>query len=218
MYNLLKKGFKMKKLVAVASLLFSSQVFAFDVEPVMEDEYVIDGQWEWSMTAFNTSFDDSVLAEGIETSALGFGVDVDYIQNNWITTMSAEYMSYKDNDSFSEYVVGDGWSNKGDVSTEGSDAAGLLIGVATGYMHFLGEDNDVAVIGQVGMNFMAYSERSILLCEDCYSEDIDMDGGLFLKAGIVKDTGSFNLGIYAKTYLSGDSMGTTFGISVGSSY
>ncbi len=208
----------MKKLVAVTSLLLSSQLFAFESESVAEENYVIDDQWQWSITLSNTGFDDSVLKEGIDTSAIGFGVDLDYIDNNWITTFSADYLAYDDNNSFEQYVVGSGWQNKGDESTESSNASGVLLGVATGRMYFFGDNQDVAVIGQVGMSFMAYSERSISYCDDCYSEDIDVDGGLFLKAGIVKDTGSFNIGLHAKTYLSGDSMGTTFGISVGSSY
>lgn len=93
-----------------------------------------------------------------------------------------------------------------------------MIGAAIGKINFFGETQDMAIYGQVGINFMIYSERSIALCDDCYSEDIDVDGGVYLKAGLVKDTGAFNLGIHAKTYVTGDSLETAFGISVGSTY
>jgi hypothetical protein len=207
----------MKKLVAVTSLLLSSHLSAFESAPLLGNEYVLDEQWEWGFSVSRTGFDDSVLTEGIENSALGFSFDVDYIKNNWITTISAQYLSYDDNYEFSQYVVGSGWANSGDESTESSDASGTLVGIATGHMYFFGETNDVAVIGQAGVDFMASSKRSIAFCDDCNSEDIDVDGGLFLKAGIVKDTGPFNLGLNVKTYLSGD-LGTTLSVSFGSTY
>jgi len=207
----------MKKLLTVTSLLLSSHLYAVEIEPVAENKYVISSQWEWNISVLHTSLDSSVLVEGIDDKAIGFGVDADYIQNNWITTISAQYLAYDDNNEFSQYVVGDGFANRGDESTEDSDASGLLIGIATGHMYFFGEKNDIAVIAQAGINSMVVSERSIALCDDCHSEDIDVDGGFFLKAGVVKDTGSFSLGFHATTYLSGD-MGTTFSISAGSTY
>ena len=207
----------MKRLITATSFLLSSHLYAVEAESIAENKYVIDSQWDWNISVLHTSLDDNVLIEGIDNNAIGFGVDADYIQNNWITTISAQYLAYDDNNEFSQYVVGAGFANRGDESTEGSDASGLLIGIATGHMYFFGEKNDIAVIAQVGVNTMINSERSITLCDNCHSEDIDVDGGLFLKGGIVKDTGSFSLGFHATTYVSGD-LGTTFSISAGTTY
>ena len=207
----------MKNIIATTSLLLSLPLYAVETVPVEDNNYVVNSQWEWNISVLHTSFDESVQLEGIDDTANGIAVNADYIQNNWITTISGQYLIYDDNNEFSQYVVGDGFANRGDESTEGSDASGLLIGIATGHMYFFGEKNDIAVIAQVGVNTMVSSERSIALCDNCHSEDIDVDGGLFLKAGVVKDTGSFSLGFHATTYVSGD-IGTTFSISAGSTY
>lgn len=213
----------MKKITLALSLVLSFQLHAFEetetgIVTEAENIYVVDNQWEWSISVTQTNFDNNVGFYGIEDSALGFSVDVDYIKSHWITTLSASYLAYDDNWEFNQEVVGKGFGNRGDRSNETSDASGVLLGAAIGRIHFFGEASDAAIYGQLGADFMVYSERSIGFCDDCYSEDIDVDGGVFLKVGFVKDTDIVNIGFHAKTYLRGDSIDTVFGISVGSTY
>jgi len=211
------KGIIVKKVVVALSLLLSSQLHAAENNAV-ENVNEPDAQWQWSLAINSHAFDDSVAFEGIDDSAIGFSAHIDYIKNSWLTTVSAEYVSYDDNNEFSQDVVGSGFTNRGDVSRESSDASGFLLGVALGKIYYVGNEQDVAVFGQVGVDVMTASERSISLCDDCHSEDIDVDGGVYLRAGVTKDTGYFNLGFHAKAYVTGDSLNTAFGISAGSTF
>lgn len=243
-----KKDFKMKKLIVALICILPIELLAFEALPsvekptaeqttaeqptveqssleqpieeqsIEEQPYLIDNTWAFSVAINQTNFDNRVTYFGIDDSAFGMSFDIDYISNNWITTLSTEYLSYDDNAEFSQTVVGQGFINNGDLSDESSDASGLLVGIAIGKLFFFGESNDITVIGQVGINAMLYSERSIAFCDNCYSEDIDIDGGAFIKAGVVKDINQFSFGLHTKFYLSGDQLNSTFGISVGSTY
>ena len=71
------------------------------------------------------------------------------------------------------------WFNDGDISTESSDAGAVTGYVATGYEWKFGADQDLTVLAQVGYTHLFSSERSIDYCRNCYSEDIDIDGGVY---------------------------------------
>ncbi|WP_448563389.1 hypothetical protein [Thalassotalea ganghwensis] len=207
----------MRKLSLVAGLMlaFNASVYANEPMEIQEDEQ---GSWSWSISVNTNRFDESVKSEGIEESATGFSIDLDYIKNQWITTLSASYLSYDDNASFKQEVVGTGWANKGDRSTKSSDASGLLIGVASGMAQYYGENQDIAVYGQGGIDIMTRSERTIPGCSNCSEQDIDLDGGVFVKGGIKKVSQGFNMGLYVKYYLTGDGLNSSVGLSFGSSF
>lgn len=176
------------------------------------------GKWSWGITGSHNTFDESVFAQGIEDSATGFGFELDYEKSGWYTTVSAEYLAYDDNLTFRQKVIGTGWANKGDSSTKSSNASGLLMGMASGVVRYYGESNDIGLYAQGGINIMARSERTIEACSNCSSQDIDIDGGLFIKTGVKKKFGRMNIGLHAKYYLSGDSLNSTLALSIGSDF
>ena len=208
----------MKKQPLLFPLLLSLSLNAAADEQVSADDPALEGEWAWSMSVTSSVLDDSVLKEGIDDSAFGFSLDADYLRDSWITSLSVEYLEYDDNASFSQEVVGSGLINKGDRSSETSDASGLLLGVATGPLGYFGENNDIAWYAQGGFNFMINSERSIGYCDNCDSEDIDIEGGLFVKVGIIKNLESFSIGLHAKQYVISESLGSTIYLSAGTKF
>lgn len=81
----------------------------------------------------------------------------------------------------------------------------MLLYAATGPLWTLGEKQDTFAYLQGGVSGVFGSERSIGNCSNCFSEDIDISGGLFAKAGLVKNVSkSIALGFQLTQYLSGD--------------
>lgn len=123
-------------------------------------------------------------------------------------------MVYDDNQEFSQTVIGDGFLNDGDISVESSSANGVLLSDATGYRWAFGEKGDVTATLQGGFGVMVASQRRIENCSNCFSEDIDIDGGAFIKASLMKKNETFDIGIFAQQYLGGDGVTNAFGIAV----
>jgi hypothetical protein len=51
---------------------------------------------------------------------------------------------------------------------------------------------------------MLASERGISNCSNCYSEDIEIDGGIYGVLGVGQTLGSLDLSVQFQQYLSGD--------------
>lgn len=176
------------------------------------------GDWSFSGSVGQASFDsDSALQEGVDDSAWVLGVSGDYIQNNWVSSVGVDIVFYDDNQKFSQEVEGTGIINNGDRSTETSSASGGIIYVASGYQWLHGEEQNVALRLQGGFGLMTFSERSIGSCTNCYSEDIDIDGGLFIKASALRSGESVSVGGYIQQYV-GDGINTVIGITIASSF
>lgn len=60
----------------------------------------------------------------------------------------------------------------------------------------------LAVAG--GLSSAVYSERSIANCVDCRAEDIDLDGGGYVKLAGGFKAGAVNLGLLYRNFVSGD--------------
>lgn len=176
------------------------------------------GSWAWHANAVTISLDSEAAAsQGVEDSAYSIGASASYLADGWVTSLGLDVIIYDDNETFTQTVIGDGAFNDGDRSVESSDATAGLFSVSTGYQWEFGEDNDFAVQAQGGFSFIVFSERSIAYCSDCYSEDIDLDGGAFVRASLVKSTSSVSFGVFAQQYVSGD-IDNAFGIFIGSSF
>lgn len=201
----------MKNFLGLAALtLLSTNVFA--EEEIKPADL---GYWSFGGTAAIVNIDEeTALLQGIEDSAYSVGFIADYHNSGWVTSLGLDIVVYDDNQEFSQTVIGDGLLNNGDISTESSSANGVLLSVATGYRWEFGEKNDVAATLQGGFGVMLASERSIENCSNCFSEDIDVDGGAFVKASLMKRTDSFDIGIFAQQYLGGDGITNAFGIAV----
>ena len=55
-----------------------------------------------------------------------------------------------------------------------------------------------------GLSGIFFSERSISSCSNCYSEDIDIDGGLYGVLGVGHKLGYFDIGLQFHQYFTGD--------------
>lgn len=172
-------------------------------------------EWQFGGRVGTLSIDsDSAQQEGIDDTAYLVGGYVDYIQNGWVTSINLDIAVYDDNEEFEQLVEGDGVFNDGDRSYESSDASAVLISIATGYQWSFGEDDSVSTRAQAGFTAVVASERSISFCSDCFSEDIDIDGGAFVKASLEKDTGPVTIGLYYQQFLASDGLSNSFGLNI----
>lgn len=204
----------MKKLALATSLLALSSTGVMAQESAAK----FTGTWGFGGHAALISINsDTAKQQGIDKSAYLIGMTGDYSQNNWVTSLGVDIIVYDDNNQFKQVVEGQGSFNRGDVSTEKSSANGVLLSVATGYQWLVGEEQNVALRLQGGASAMVNSERSIESCSNCYSQDIDVDGGLFVKASALRNTDSLSFGVFLQQYL-GDGLSTAFGVTLASRF
>lgn len=179
----------------------------------------MDGEWEFGGRFGMVNIDsDTALQQGIDDSAYLVGGFTDFVQNGWVTSAAIDIIVYDDNEEFRQLVEGDGIFNDGDRSIESSDASAGLFSVATGYQWYLGEDSKTVTRAQVGFTAVFASERSISNCSDCFSEDIDVDGGAFIKGSVERELGAFAVGVYFQQYLGGDGLSNSLGINISTGF
>jgi len=85
---------------------------------------------------------------------------------------------------------------------------------AFGRLWAVGQENDIIFSAQGGFSAVMSSERSISYCDDCHSEDIDIDGGAFVRGGIVKNFENVAVGLQATHYLSGDGLKNNLALTI----
>ena len=179
----------------------------------------MEGDWEFGGRVGMLNIDsDTALQQGIDDSAYVVGGFTNYVQNGWVTSAALDIVVYDDNEEFRQLVESDGIFNDGDLSIESSDASAGLFSVATGYQWYLGEDNNTITRAQIGFTAVFASERSIVNCDDCFSEDIDVDGGAFIKGSIERNLGSVAVGLYLQQYLGGDGLSNSIGINISTGF
>ena len=185
---------------------------------IAQDIQVAPSEWSFSGYAGQASIDSTTaLQEGVDDNAWIVGFSADYMHSNWVTSVGLDVMLYDDNQKFNQEVEGNGVFNDGDRSTESSSANGYLLYAATGYQWLFTEQQNVAVRLQGGYSHMFSSERSIGTCTNCYSEDINVDGGVFAKATVLRAGESVSFGAFLQQYF-GDGVNTVFGITIASSF
>ena len=161
------------------------------------------GSWSWSGHIDHVALDDEAAwEEGIEDSATAIGFAGEYYTNNSEMTLSLgmNFLFYHDNAAFAQYVE-DYW---GDIDYEESDASAMTLFVEYGPKYRFGQDNLSFVVVRGGANAVFFSERAISGCRNCYSEDIDIDGGVYGVLGIGRTLGSLDIGLQFQQYFSGD--------------
>ncbi|GLR70541.1 hypothetical protein [Agaribacter marinus] len=210
----------MKKfgIISVALAALSFNLCAQETEKSVEeiDAY---GYWDYGLRLGITSIDDlTARSEGIDESAYIVGLDVDYTKSNWVTTFTLDILVYDDNAKFSQEVEGTGLFNDGERSRASSSATGGFISIGTGYQWIADEGGTIALRAQGGFGAVVYSERSISNCSNCRSEDIDVDGGAFVKLSADKDFGTVTVGIFAQQFLGGDGLDNIYGLRFSSGF
>lgn len=198
--------------LAIGSL-FSANLLANELDLSQE------GNWSFGAdTSFVGLESEQAAKEGIDESAYTLGIEANYSKSNWLTTVSTQILMFDDNNEFRQAVEGSGWLNEGDRDVKSSDASAVIFSVATGRYWQFGEKKDVRVAAQLGFSTVGASERSIANCSDCRSEDIDIDGGAFIKAGVTKDLGAVNIGLQATQYISGDGLKNSLGFTLSTKF
>lgn len=202
----------MKKIICALALAGFSNI-AFAQNNINNNVYVPVDSWDWGGRLAVVSIDEeTALTQGVDDTAYLIGFEGNYRQSSWVTSLGMDIVVYDDNEEFSQTVIGDGLFNDGDVSVESSSATGVLVSVATGYEWRFTASNEVALQWQVGYSHMFASDRSIDNCNDCFSEDIDVDGGVFTAVSLMKSNKDFDLGLLVQQYLSGDGLDNSIGL------
>jgi hypothetical protein len=204
------KGRKMQKSIGVA-LLLAMSCSAYS----QTNDEVLPHGWEYSIHVGSASIDsETAVQEGIKDSALAIGIFADYRQNGWLSRVGLDMFIYDDNEEFEQIVEGQGVFNDGDISTESSDAQAFALSAATGYEFRFGENNASSVSLLGGFTAMVSSERSITDCTNCFSEDIDVDGGVFVAGTLSHDFESFGMGLHVRQYIGGDGLDSIIGLQI----
>jgi len=161
------------------------------------------GNWSWSGHVDHVTIDSEAAAEAfIEDSATELGVAAEYYTNTSENTLSLglNLLFYRDNAAFHQYVE-DYW---GDESYSESDATAVMLFAEYGPKYRFGQDNMSFVVVRGGISGIFASERGISNCSNCYSEDIDIDGGAYGVLGIGHTLGGIDLSLQFQQYFSGD--------------
>jgi hypothetical protein len=159
--------------------------------------------WSWSGHVDHVTIDSEAAAEQwIEDSATAIGGAAEYYSSKTENTLvlGASVLLYHDNAEFAQYVE-DYW---GDVDYTESDATAFMLFAEYGPKYRFGQDNMSFFSVRGGVSGILASERSISNCSNCYSEDIEIDGGVYGVLGIGQTLGSLDLSLQFQQYLSGD--------------
>ncbi len=182
----------------VTTLIASTQVFA-QQRPAPQPS----GSWSWSGHVDHLTLDkEAAFSQGVDKTATALGFAGEYYANNSEMTLSLgmNVLLYNDNDEFVQYVR-DSW---GDSSYEKSDASGLMLFAEYGPKYRVGADNLTFLVVRAGASVIVASERSISDCRNCYSEDIDINGGVYGVLGVGRTLGRLDLSLQFQQYFSGD--------------
>ena len=157
------------------------------------------------------SFDSKeAFAEGVDSDATSIRLAWERTQGAFAFALGMSGFMYSDNEKFSQQVKE---QFGGDVSTRSSSADAFSIFGELGYNKNFNEYVHFSVFG--GYEQVITSERGIASCTDCYSEDIDIDAGLYVYPRMLfnRDNG-FGVSLGYQKYLTGDVEGgflITFG-------
>jgi len=190
--------------VATAAMTISSNGISQELETTEQ----AGGGWQFGVYYESLSIDpQAALGEWIGDSAhvLGFNAEYDLGAWNLAANMGLGGVMYDDYAEFSQTVIDDGWLGGGDISTESSSATAMNLFAEIGPNYRLGESGAVALTARIGYGGLFASERSIANCEDCYSEDIELSGGLYGVVGASVDVGASSvIGGQYRSYFGGD--------------
>ncbi len=159
--------------------------------------------WSWSGHVDHVAIDSEAAAEQwINDSATAIGGAAEYYSSTSENTLvlGASVLLYRDNAEFAQYVE-DYW---GDVDYTESDATAFMLFAEYGPKYRFGQDNMSFFSVRGGVSGILASERGISNCRNCYSEDIEIDGGIYGVLGVGQTLGSLDLSLQFQQYFSGD--------------
>ncbi|HEX7026213.1 MAG TPA: hypothetical protein VF268_03160 [Gammaproteobacteria bacterium] len=163
---------------------------------------------DWSFGGYveSMSLNPRVAArEGVDDTAWALGFNADYFSDNLMSaSLGSALVMYDDNREFRQQVEVIGGFDDGDVRTASSDASAILIYADLGPRLTFGVNESAYFSAKAGFSTFFASERSIGSCSDCYSEDIDIDGGMYVKAALGRSFERVSIGFVYSQYLDDD--------------
>lgn len=184
------------KFGVLAAAVLASSVAVSQEQPTQS------GEWDFGLGIGQIGIDSEAASQSrIDDSALTFDLFATYRKANWLGTGGLQFISYDDEDQFTVSVRN---NFSGNVSSEDSSATGMLLHAAYGPMWDLQQNTAVKGYLQGGLAVMVSSERSVDFCENCPEEDIDVNGGVFGRAGVLYNFSSVAIGASYTQYISGD--------------
>lgn len=159
--------------------------------------------WSWSGHLDHMNLDkDAAWEQGIGDTATAIGFAAERFTNTSDNTISLgmSFIFYNDDDEFAQYVE-DYW---GDTDYAESSASALSVFAEYGPKFQFGADQMSFFTLRGGVAGLLASERSISGCSNCYSEDIDINGGLYGVLGIGRSSGNLDWSLQFQQYFTGD--------------
>lgn len=197
-------------LSAVLSIMLCSSVFA-EGQPVQASRSVaqqstvqLAKRWVFNLRVEDIAMDDAVARrEWVEADAVAVLLEGEYFLSETVSTsVGAGYLKYDDLNEFrqlTESVYG------GDVEYSSSNAAAVPLLLDVGYTRFSDGAIPLYWTARGGLTYLLASERAVEQCADCYSQDIEIDGGVFAELGVGVNLGhTVSLGLFYQNYLTGD--------------
>ena len=161
--------------------------------------------WSWSANVDHITIDKEVanrpdILLSQSATAIGLGAEYFTSESEMTYSIGLNYIAYNDNNEFEQYVY-DHWNGS---RYEKSDANAIMVYAEAGPKYRFGVDGSNFFTVRGGFSQIFASSRSIGYCDDCYSEDLDIKGGLYGSLGVGHSFNSFDLGLQFQQYFTGD--------------
>lgn len=143
--------------------------------------------------------------QGLGGSA--FGLDIAgnyYVNRNFVASLGFGVANIKDNEEFSQQVIATNLFGS-EIESAKSTVRSFPLFAEVSYHSLTNSANGLGYRLGAGLTHFVGTERSISKCSDCRSEDLSIDGGPYLTAGVIfQRKKSLKLGVSARQYVSGD--------------
>jgi len=184
-------------LLALASLPVSA------AEQYQTKVYGPTSGWSWSAHVDRLNIDKKIATEeGVDPwfTAVGGAGEYYFEDSDMILSLGLSMVFYDDNEAFSQ-VVRDYW---GYGYYDSSDATGGQAFIEYGPQYRFGAAEKSFFSIRAGLSSIFFSSRSISGCSNCFSEDINVDGGAYGALGVGHRLGPIDLGLHFYQYFGGD--------------
>ena len=188
--------------LSLAALCLAASTSAFADNYRQQQDY---SGWSWSGNVDHISIKNDVanrpdIQIGSQATALGLAAEYFTSSSEMTYSVGLNYIMYNDNNEFYQYV--DNYWNG--TSYQQSDANAMMLYVEAGPKYRLGADGMSFFTARAGGSWIFDSTRSISNCSDCYSEDLNINGGLYGTLGIGHNFGNVEISLQFQQYFTGD--------------
>ena len=161
--------------------------------------------WSWSGNIDHINIDPEVASRhdiqvGDTATAIGIAAEYFTDASDMTYSLGLSYIMYNDNNEFYQYVF-DTWNGN---SYEQADTNAFMAFAEAGQKIRFGVDRMNFFSARAGISGIFASSRSIPNCSDCYSENIDINSGLYGVVGLGHSFDTVDVELQFQQYFSGD--------------